>query len=246
MTQNELQKRYYSGDREHRYLRYRSEDMYVRKLCNYLLNFVDIKRDDKVLEIGAGAGRFTIHLLKAGFDVTCVDISEAQLKRLERDAKKAGVPMDRLKMHCVSIEDIPAEMERSYDTVVGFFILHHLDIDSIELYFSKFRKLLKGKKNICFLESNRLNLLFMLQPFFQKDMDFHLEKGILRLSQGLLKENLELTCYTSVRFKNFGFFPPQIINRFPSVLKFEKMLEGFPILNRFLPFLLITANSMTD
>ncbi|NQT75357.1 MAG: class I SAM-dependent methyltransferase [Candidatus Omnitrophica bacterium] len=244
MEQKELQEKYYSTDKEHSYLRYRAEDAYAKNLCKYLRDFTDISKDDEILEIGAGAGRFTIHLLREGFNVTCVDISEAQLWRLRKDAKKAGLAEDRLKTYCMSIEDIAARVEGRYDVIVGFFILHHLDTDNIKLYFSKFRKLFKDKKKICFLEPNRLNVLFILQTFFQKDMDFHLEKGLLKLSRRFLKKSLESACYAAPRFKNFGFFPPQIINRFPSVLKFERMLERVPILNKFLPFLLIASESI--
>src|SRR5512145_2610063 len=49
---------------------------------HYLRRFV--RRDDRVLEVGAGAGRFTIELARLGARVTVVDISPEQL-RLNED-----------------------------------------------------------------------------------------------------------------------------------------------------------------
>lgn len=239
------QKKYYSAERKHKYLRYRAEDLYAKNLINHLLNFVSISKQDKILEIGAGAGRFTIHLLKAGFNVTCVDISETQLKRLQEDAKKAGISINKLKMYCRAIEDIAIDTDDCYDAIIGFYILHHLEIDNMKAYFSKFHKLLKRNGRICFLEPNRLNPFFILQLLFQKDIEFRYEKGLFKLSKRFTKKALLSAQYKNIAFKNFGFFPPQMINRLPSVLKFEKALEKFPLFNKLLPFLLIMAESTT-
>lgn len=244
MSHGALQKKYYSAEREHSYLRYRAEDLYAKNLISYLLNFIDIRQQNRILEIGAGAGRFTIHLVKAGFSVTCVDISETQLRRLREDSKKAGAPVDRLEMHYMPVEDISIDiLGDRFDVIIGFFILHHLDIDNLGTYFSRFQKLLKPNGRICFLEPNRLNPLFIFQYLFQRDIEFRYEMGTFRLSRRLLKKGLLSTEYKDVTFKNFGFFPSQIINRFAFVLKLERLFEKIPILNRLLPFLLVRAES---
>ncbi len=45
----------------------------------------------KVLELGCGTGRITIKLMKAGIDITGLDISERMLKLLEKNAGKEGL-----------------------------------------------------------------------------------------------------------------------------------------------------------
>lgn len=245
-TRKELQKKYYSAEKEHVYLRYRAEDLYAKNLTGYLFDFARISQAGNILEMGSGAGRFTIHLLKSGLKVTCVDLSEAQLKRLEEDSKKACIPADKLKAHCMPIEDISGCAGGQYDVIIGFFILHHLDTDNLKLYFLEFRKLLKPGGRICFLEPNRLNPLFFFQYIFQKDMDIRSEMGTFKLSRKLLKEALSLACYKDITFKNFGFFPPQIVNRFGPVLRFERLAEKIPVLKRFLPFLLVMAEKQAD
>jgi SAM-dependent methyltransferase len=45
----------------------------------------------KVLELGCGTGRMTIKLMKAGIDVTGLDISEKMLELLRRNARREGL-----------------------------------------------------------------------------------------------------------------------------------------------------------
>lgn len=234
-----IQKKYYSIDKEHSYLRYHEDDFYSKNLITYLLDFISVTKQNKILEIGAGAGRFTLHLLKAGYNVDCVDISKTQLNRLKEDAIITGIPIDKLRTYCMPIENMAVDSTDRYDVIIGFFILHHLDIDNLEIYFSKFKEIIKNNGKICFLEPNRLNPLFFLQVLIQEDMDFEGERGMFILSKGKLKKAVLSSKYRSVDFKNFGFFPPQIINRFPQILKFERMIEKLPLLNRLLPFILI-------
>ncbi len=234
-----VQEKYYSGEKEHTYLRYHNDDLYSINLITHLIDFIGIGKHDKILEIGAGAGRFTIHLLKAGYSVDCIDISETQLDRLREDALKAGIHVNKLKTYCMPIEEAIIDSRERYDVIIGFFILHHLDMDNLKSYFLKFQQLLKNNGKICFLEPNRLNPLYLLQILIQKDMDFKGERGFFRMSKSKFKKAVLSTRYNSVVFKNFGFSPPQIINRFPFILRFEQMLERLPLFNMFLPFILI-------
>lgn len=225
----------------HENLLYSDQDTYGRNLLTYLVNFANINKQDKVLELGAGAGRFSIHLISAGFDVTCLDFSKTQLEKLRESCEKADISCDKIKVRCASIENAVTELNEQYDIIIGFFVLHHLDTKNLESYFSEFRKLLKPNGKICFLEPNRLNPLYFFQVLFQKDMTFECEIGMWKLSKGLLKKELLSSQYSNVHFKTFGFFPPQILNRFPLLLKLEKIFEKIPIVNLFLPFLLVTA-----
>src|SRR5262245_42536732 len=49
-----------------------------------------IRPGDRVLEIGAGPGRFTIELARLGAQVTVTDISPVQLACNERHVRQAG------------------------------------------------------------------------------------------------------------------------------------------------------------
>ena len=53
------------------------------------MNYVDkyIKSGDKILEIGAGTGKYSIELAKNGYDVTAVELVESNLEVLKKNAK---------------------------------------------------------------------------------------------------------------------------------------------------------------
>ena len=53
------------------------------------MNYVDkyIKSGDKILEIGAGTGKYSIALAKNGYDVTAVELVESNLEVLKKNAK---------------------------------------------------------------------------------------------------------------------------------------------------------------
>ena len=53
------------------------------------MNYVDkyIKSGDKILEIGAGTGKYSIALAKNGYDVTAVELVESNLEVLKKNAE---------------------------------------------------------------------------------------------------------------------------------------------------------------
>jgi SAM-dependent methyltransferase len=57
-----------------------------------LMNETGVRLDGlKLLDVGCGTGKFTIHLAKSAKEVTGTDISSEMLKLLNEDAEKAGV-----------------------------------------------------------------------------------------------------------------------------------------------------------
>ncbi|MBA2349679.1 MAG: class I SAM-dependent methyltransferase [Solirubrobacterales bacterium] len=76
------------------------------------------------LEIGAGTGYFSLHLLKAGIvgEATCTDISPGMLETLQANADRLGL----------SVETVACDAERlpfadsSFELVLGHAVLHHL------------------------------------------------------------------------------------------------------------------------
>lgn len=78
----------------------------------------------KALDLGAGAGRDTLAIAAAGFDVTSVDISGRGLERVLERAKRMGVE-DRVATVVSDVRqfDMPAEQ---YDLVIGTTVLDHI------------------------------------------------------------------------------------------------------------------------
>jgi hypothetical protein len=103
------------------------------------------------------------------------------------------------------------------------------------------RRSLKTGGAIIFVEPNRLNPLFLAQILFCKDMTWKGEKGTFRYGAAGYRRCLENCGYTAIVINKFGFFPPQILDNFPFMLKIEKWIEKIPLVKIFLPFLLISA-----
>jgi ubiquinone/menaquinone biosynthesis C-methylase UbiE len=84
----------------------------------------DLKREGakRLLDLGCGAGRHSILLAKAGFQVVALDISETALKTLEARLKTASINNVTLVKHEMS--DLPFK-DDYFDGVVCTNVLHH-------------------------------------------------------------------------------------------------------------------------
>jgi len=84
----------------------------------------DLKREGakRVLDLGCGAGRHSILLGKAGFQVVALDISETALKTLEARLKTASIDNVTLVEHEMS--DLPF-IDDYFDGMICTNVLHH-------------------------------------------------------------------------------------------------------------------------
>ena len=84
----------------------------------------DLKREGgkRVLDLGCGAGRHSILLSKAGFQVVALDVSETALKILEDRLKTVSIDNITLVKH--EMRELPF-MDNYFDGVVCTNVLHH-------------------------------------------------------------------------------------------------------------------------
>ncbi len=82
------------------------------------------------LDLGAGAGRDTLALARAGYNVTAVDLSRRGLERIEQRAEKAGLlsQITTLAADVRKLEMTP----RQYDAIVATTVLDHIPADDAE------------------------------------------------------------------------------------------------------------------
>ncbi len=101
---------------------------------------------ERSLEIGAGTGYFTLHMLKAGIvrEAVATDISPGMIEVLERNAATQGLQVEAL---VADAERLPFEDE-SFDLVLGHAVLHH--IPDLERAFSEFHRVLRPGGAILF------------------------------------------------------------------------------------------------
>jgi SAM-dependent methyltransferase len=91
-----------------------SFELHRRLLAEY------VRAGDRVLEVGAGPGRFTIELARLGARITVTDISPVQLELNERHVAEAGCD-DAVERRLVQdVRDVSAFANGEFDAVVAF------------------------------------------------------------------------------------------------------------------------------
>jgi SAM-dependent methyltransferase len=94
---------------------------------------------ERSLEIGAGTGYFTLHLLAAGVvrSAMATDISQGMVDVLQANAARMGLEVETA---ACAAEELPFEGE-SFDLVLGHAILHH--IPDLARAFAEMRRVLR-------------------------------------------------------------------------------------------------------
>lgn len=99
----------------------------------------------KILEIGAGSCNVGIALALKGADVTCIDISEEQIKLGEKVAQENGV---HIKTMVMDMEELDGLEKNSYDIVISVCALMY--IQNLKKVFKDVSALLKKNGKFIF------------------------------------------------------------------------------------------------
>lgn len=232
------QKRFYD-DGEHEHLRAQSADIYARRLAARLASKLAMKPTHRVLEIGAGFGRFTFPLLSHCASVLAVDVSARALAELATQRDARGIPAARCQTRQADVATVDADEFGRFDFVVGFFILHHLPDYAASI--AALRACVHAGGGMGFIEPNRRNPLFLLQVACCSDMRFAEERGMFTLRARGVEAALATAGLTAACTDRFGFFPPALVNSSATLRRLEDRLQDMAPLQWILPFLLCTA-----
>ncbi len=237
----ESQQKFYAS-RTHAHLQPRADDAYSANLVSRLVKSARIRSDARVLEIGAGFGRFTFELLEHCDSVVALDLSESALAVLMNARDDRGIAEERCRPLCGDVQSLNLwEQEEPFDHIVGFFILHHLP--DYRAAISRLSRCLLPGGHMAFVEPNRRNPLYAAQVACCPDMSWAGEKGMFRLSGRSVERAYREAGLAPQTTRRFGFFPPQIVNRFPSARRFESGIERMKLFEPMLPFLLLSAQA---
>lgn len=237
-----LDRRGFYESRRHDHLQPRNDDLYSAKLVGTVATAVGLGRADRVLEVGAGFGRFTFSLLDHCASVVAIDLTPRALKTLDATRAERGIPSARCTARVLDITTLePAALGERFRFVVGFFILHHLpDVgDAIR----RLARLLEPGGFLAFVEPNRRNPLFLAQVACCRDMTWADEKGMFQLSARKVDAALRVAGLEAEPVRRFGFFPPAVVNRFELARRLEARLECLRVLQPLLPFLLLSGRA---
>lgn len=152
-----------------------------------------------IADFGAGSGRITIPLLKEGYTVYAIDVSQVSLDNLQSFAER---------LHLTSLRTMnvfPSHRQFSY--IVGADILHHVNLD--EVIPQLWKRLKRGGKAI-FSEPCALNIAwYFYLPFFS---DWSIEKGIAQCRYFHLMKKFKQYGFRAVSIRGFGFLPTPLFS----------------------------------
>jgi SAM-dependent methyltransferase len=228
------------AERRHHRLRASEGGRYAENLVARLWSALGAPRDADGVEVGCSAGRFTLPLLARCRSIQAIDLSRKQLDELRAELDRRDIDPARCRTHEVNVEQLGPELgEQCYDFVVGVFLLHHLHDPGRTL--ARLFRLLRPGGRVAFVEPNRWNPLYALQISLCPDMKWSQERGLYRLSKRGFAGMFEQAGFEDRDVSRFGFFPPQIVNRFPNALRWERSLERSRVLRPVLPFLIASG-----
>lgn len=238
---SERQRRFYARG-AHAHLQPRDGDFYAAKLVDVAARGMGLDPADRVLEVGAGFGRFSFALLERCASLVAVDLSERALTTLGATRAAQGVAAERVATRCLDLARFePAALGERFRAVVGFFILHHLPdpADTIR----RLAGALAPGGVMAFVEPNRRNPLFLAQVACCPDMTWAEEKGMFRLSARAVEAAFHDAGLEALPTQRFGCFPPQLVNRFGWARALEAGVERTRAFEPVLPFLLLRARA---
>ncbi len=239
------QQRSFYEERVHDHLRPRTNDPYSAKLVARMVKALGIGPHHRVIEVGASFGRFTIPLLEHCGSIEAIDLSARALSELAMTRDELGIDENRCRTHVADARELRlSDVGGAADFVVGFFILHHLE--DLPGTMAALARLVRPGGGVAFLEPNRRNPLFLAQVMACHDMSWRDEMGMFTLSErGVRRAYAEagLSLDSVIRF---GFFPPQLVNRYAWARRLEDAIERVRLFQPVLPFLLMTAAAPGD
>jgi SAM-dependent methyltransferase len=193
---NAYQRAYYAGPPRRAIAP--ADTPYVRRHLQAVLDRLGEARHGRVLEIGAGEGRYTLLMHALGMKVFATDLSGSLLERL-----KARVP--EIPTLATDLVDLPRAGIGLFDAVVGFFVLHHLH--DLAAAMAAVRALLKPEGCTAFCEPNGLNPLFYLQILMAPRMTWRGDGGVRRMRPGPVETAMRNAGLKPTASRAFGLLP---------------------------------------
>jgi SAM-dependent methyltransferase len=211
---NEYQRRYYEARESAAIAPRDARD--VRRHLEELLGAACLPRGARVLEVGAGLGRFTALLMAEGLDVVASDLSPVLLARLRQSA---GRSLDVLEG---DVATLPERTTERFSGALGFFVLHHLfDLDAA---FRALAHILHPGAPVAFCEPNGWNPLFYAQIAVTPGMTWKGDGGIRHMRPSVVLSAMRHAGLEDARCGRYGFLPPALA-RHAAGAAFERALE---------------------
>jgi ubiquinone/menaquinone biosynthesis C-methylase UbiE len=139
---------YWDGERYYGYGGYKYDGRW-KKVAEDLASHYNLKKGDKVLDIGCGKGFLLYELTQVvpGIEVQGIDISHYAIKHAKEEVKPFVIQGDA--------SHLPFQ-DKTFDFVISLNTLHNLPCEQLEKALKEMQRVSKGKAYLC-VESFRDN-----------------------------------------------------------------------------------------
>lgn len=110
---------YYNKFNEDKRLSHRHGIVEFNTTIKYIEEYLSKYKNPKIIDIGAGTGKYSIYLHNKGYDVTAVELVKHNLKTLQSKC-------NTIKSYQASAINLTKEKDNSYDLVLLFGPMYHL------------------------------------------------------------------------------------------------------------------------
>ncbi|OGF31401.1 hypothetical protein A2223_00905 [Candidatus Falkowbacteria bacterium RIFOXYA2_FULL_35_8] len=213
----------------------------ARNEISQFLDFAKIEAGMKILEIGCGAGRFTVPLLKRDVYVTGTDISQKSLEALDLYCNKLNLAH---RLHLINTDFDKPLFKNEFDVIIIGNVIHHFNPEIKFEILRNITKALKPGGQIVIFEPNGRHPLYL--PYYlylewsgrQKGI-WQAEKGVMKSKFNELKKILQNCDIQFINVHYHTIIPLRLEERFKFIPAVNKTLEKVPVLKNFSAFLWI-------
>lgn len=90
----------------------------------FLIKTMDLPVGSRILEVGSGEGGLSYQFAKAGYNLTCVEVSPSFAKITERSL--AGLECDSVEIKVLNSNIMTAQLDDRFDAIVFYESFHHI------------------------------------------------------------------------------------------------------------------------
>ncbi|MCF6150268.1 MAG: class I SAM-dependent methyltransferase [Candidatus Kuenenia sp.] len=216
------------------------------KEINDFFVFADLREGMQILEIGAGAGRFTLPLLRMGFKVTATEVSAKSLEELYTSATKENL-LDKLILKETTFKE--PIFNEEFDLVICGNVIHHFNHLQKKQIMSNIVLALKSGGKIVIFEPNAYHPLYLPWYLFielsgKNKGIWEVEKGIFKSTLSGIKKILLVNELKDIEIKMHTLIPLRLCKIFYPFVKINEVLENIPIINSFSAFIWVKARKI--
>ena len=125
-------------------------NLHTMRELQLILNFLDLQKDDKVLEIGTGSGTATFIISKHVRCITGIDISKPLINFLNKNTKTNNIDFYAID----ATKDPPTEFINKFDKCICIDVMEHVEDSKALLNFMQRILKIGGRLGITFPINN--------------------------------------------------------------------------------------------